>query len=164
MRGDDTAGVFSEDAAKTYETVSAQDAQIVLNGITFNSSTNTFDNIITGVSITVKDVGTTDITITQDTGSIKSELEKIIDGYNQLLQTVQKATGKDAPLAGESSLNTMVSSIFRLISDGLGRYGIIDTASDDAETTKGLLKINSDAFNEFIKIPEAKTVLQELCK
>ena len=158
--GDDSAGVFSEDTAKTYETVSAQDAQIVLNGITFSSSTNSFDNIITGVSITVKDTGTTDLTITQDTGSIKSKLEKIIDGYNQLLQTVQKATGKDAPLAGESSLNSMVSSIFRIISDSLGKYGIIDTASNDAETTKGLLKINSEAFDEFIKNPEAKTVLQ----
>ena len=159
--GDDSAGIFSEDTTKTYETVSAQDAQIVLNGITFSSSSNSFDNIITGVSITARDIGTTNITIAQDTGGIKSKIEEIIKGYNELLQTVQQATGKDAPLSGEGSLNSMVSSIFRLISDGIGKYGLIDTASDDAETTKGLLKINDDAFNEFVKNPEAKKTLQD---
>ncbi len=158
--GDDSAGVFSEDTAKTYETVSAQDAEIVLNGITFRSSTNTFDSVLTGVSITVKDLGSTDLTISQDTGGVKSKLEKVLEDYNDLLKTVQKATDKGAPLSGESSFGSMVTSIFRIISNELGKYGLIDTVSDDADTTKGYLKLNETAFEDFVKKPEAKDILQ----
>ncbi len=158
--GDDSAGVFSEDTAKTFETVAAQDAQIVLNGISFSSSTNTFEDIITGVSITVKDTGTTTISIERDNSQIRNKLESIVNAYNELLDTVNSATGKGKPLAGEGSLNTMVSSIFRIISDGLGKYGLLDTVGD-AETTKGYLKINEDALNDFLNRSDAKDIIQK---
>ncbi|WP_457639916.1 flagellar filament capping protein FliD [Persephonella sp.] len=159
--GDDTSGVFSEDTAKTYETVSAQDAEIVVNGITFTSSSNTFSEIITGVSITVKDLGTTSISITQDKSQIKSKLEDILNSYNELLDTVNAATDRGAPLAGETSLNTMVSSIFRIISNGLGKYGILDTIGD-AETTKGHLKLNEETIDQFLNRPDAKDIIQKM--
>jgi len=159
--GDDSAGIFSEDITKTYETVSAQDAEIVMNGITFTNSSNTFSDIITGVSITVKDLGTTSVSISQDKSQIKSKLEDILQSYNELLDTVNAATGKDSPLAGETSLNTMVSSIFRIISDGLGKYGILDTVGEP-ETTKGHLTLNGDTIDTFLNRPDAKDIIQKL--
>ncbi|WP_029520956.1 flagellar filament capping protein FliD [Persephonella sp. IF05-L8] len=159
--GDDTAGVFSEDTTKTFETIAAQDAEIVLNGITFTSSDNTFEDLITGVSLTVNDIGTTTLTIEKDNSQIEKALESIVNAYNELLDTVNAATDKDQPLAGEGSLNTMVSSIFRIISDGLGKYGLLDTVSDDAETTKGHIKINEEELNNFLDRSDAKDILQK---
>jgi len=159
--GDDTAGIFSEDVAKTYETIEAQDAEIILNGITFTSSSNTFSDIITGVTITVKDTGSSTLTISRDFGNVKSQLEKILTSYNELLDTVNAATDKDSPLSGETSLNTMVTSIFKIISDGLGKYGILDTIGD-AETTKGHLQLNSETIDDFLRRPDAKEIIQKM--
>ncbi|WP_456400149.1 flagellar filament capping protein FliD [Persephonella sp.] len=159
--GDDSAGVFSENTANTYETISAQDAEIVINGITFTNSSNTFDNVITGVSITAMDVGSSSLTIQKDNSQIKNQLENIITAYNDLLTTVNSATGRGKPLAGEGSLNTMVSSVFRIISNGIGKYGILDTVGD-ADTTKGLLALNEDTIDDFLNRPDAKDIIQKM--
>ncbi|RMA93252.1 flagellar filament capping protein FliD [Hydrogenothermus marinus] len=156
--GDDSAGIFSENSTKTYETVAAQDAQININGIDFTSSTNTFENIITGVSITVNQIGTTDINISNDYQSIQDNIQKIVDTYNSLLDLVQNLTGKDQPLSGESTFLRMVSGIANTILDNLGQYGFIESG---ATGEHGKLSLDTTKFQEFMNRPDAQTILQD---
>ncbi|NPA12489.1 MAG: flagellar filament capping protein FliD [Aquificae bacterium] len=157
--GDDSDGIFSEDEAKTYETQTAQDAEIQIDGITFTSQTNQFTGVITGVDITVKETGETTLTISNDYTDIKNSLTAILDGYNQLKETIRLATSEGQPLQGEATLNTIANSVFNIISTYLGKYGLIDTLGD-AETTRGLLTLNEEAFNTFMERPDAKGILQ----
>lgn len=159
--GDDTAGIFSEDSTKTYETVAAQNAEVVIDGVTFSNSSNTLSGVINGVTLTLKDTGTTELTISDDYSAVKGKIEDILNGYNQLKTIIRLATGKGQPLQGEASLNSIATSIFGIISSYLGKYGLLDTEGD-VETTKGLLKLKEDAFNDFIKRDDAKSVLQDL--
>ena len=154
--GDDSDGVFSEDSSKTYETIAAQDAQISVNGINFTSSTNQFDNIITGVSITAKKLGSTDINIHLDKDLIEKNVKKIIDAYNSLLDTVKKLTGKDQPLSGESSFLSMVARISGIIIGDLAKYGFIKSGI----TEHGKLSFDSTKFEEFLQNYDFKTILQ----
>ncbi|WP_457626271.1 flagellar filament capping protein FliD [Persephonella sp.] len=159
--GDDTAGIFSEDSTKTYETVAAQNAEVVIDGVTFSNSSNTLSGVINGVTLMLKDTGTTELTISDDYSGVKGKIEDILNGYNQLKTIIRLATGKGQPLQGEASLNSIATSIFGIISSYLGKYGLLDTEGD-VETTKGLLKLKEDAFNDFIKRDDAKSVLQDL--
>lgn len=159
--GDDSAGIFSKDITKTYETVSASDAEIVVDGVTFTRQSNTFSNIITGVTITVKDLGSTNITIDHDYSKIKDSIQVILDNYNQLKETIRLATSKGQPLQGETSLNSIAAGVFNILTSYLGKYGILDTIGG-ADTTRGLLQLNEEAFNNFTNLNNAKDILQEL--
>jgi flagellar hook-associated protein 2 len=157
--GDDSAGVFSEDSSKTYETASAQDAKIKIDGIEFQNSSNVFEDVIYGVTITANKSGTSELEIVKDNSTVQSNIESIVSAYNDLLDTVSSATGTQGALSGESSLNTMVSTIFGIIADNLGRYGFIDTEGT-AETTQGHLIIKDEAFETFMEREDAKDIVK----
>lgn len=103
----------------------AQDAQISYEGLTINSSTNTFTNI-PGLSLTVNQTGNTTITVNKDSKPITDTLNSIINGYNNLVNTLNKETGKDGRLSGEYSLNIIKSGLYRqlepLLTNGLINY------------------------------------------
>ncbi len=157
--GDDSAGVFSEDLSKTYETVSAQDAIVKVNGIEFQNPSNSFDSIISGISLTAKDTGSSDVEIVKDNSTVKSNIGNVLKAYNELIDTISSATGKGKALSGESSLHSISSAIFRIITDNLGKYGFIDTEGT-AETTKGHLIIKDEAFETFMEREDAKDIVK----
>jgi flagellar hook-associated protein 2 len=157
--GDDAAGVFSENVANTYETISAVDAKIKLGGIEFTNATNDFADILTGVSITAKSVGSTTLTVEKDSGAIKKALDGVLEGYNALVDTVRSATGQGAVLAGESSLNSIVNAAFRALSDKLGAHGLLQTTGT-ADATKAHLKIDAAALETFMNDENFADVLQ----
>ncbi|SMO69033.1 flagellar hook-associated protein 2 [Balnearium lithotrophicum] len=159
--GDDSDGVFSEDSSKTYETVSAQDAEISINGIQFSNPTNTFDSAINGISITAKETGTTTLTVDRDYSKIKSLVKDLLKEYNNLHDTISKYTAKGQPLQGEYSLHTIENTIFNMITNSLGKYGILDTEGT-IENTKGHLTLKEDMFDDFMKRDNAKDILMNL--
>ncbi len=144
--GDDTTGF---DVANSYQTVAAQDAQIKINGILFTNSTDTFSDVLSGVTVTANEVGATTFTIEQDFSAIESSLDSIIKAYNTLKDTINNATAKGQPLSGEASLNTITKTIFDKISSALAPYGILDTIGEGEDAT-GYLTLNSDKLNELL--------------
>ena len=157
--GLDLTGIFSENSANTYETVSASDAKIKLGGIEFTGDTNAFENILTGVSITAKEVGETTLSIVKDHSAVKSALKSILDAYNGLVDTVRAATGEGGVLAGESSLHSITNTVFHTLSDKLGAYGLLQTVGT-AETTKGHLELDETALDNFVQGEDYQAVLQ----
>ncbi len=159
--GDDSAGVFSEDSSKTYETVSAQNAKISINGIEFESSTNTFDSAVDGISLTVKSVGTVTLQVERDFSKIKNTIKSLLKEYNELHDTISKYTSKGQPLQGEYSLHTIENTLFELITNKLGKFGIIDTEGT-VENTKGHLILREDNFDTLVKNGDFKEILKGL--
>lgn len=155
----DTGTTFN--TTSSTEIVAAQNASITLDGITITSQSNTFTGILTGVDITVKQTGSATLTVSDDFSNIKDNINAAIDGYNQLKETIRLATSQGQPLQGEATLNTIATSVLGVITNYLGKYGLINTLGD-AESTKGLLELNEEAFNNFIQNnPDAKQILQD---
>lgn len=68
-------------------TAVAQDAEMVLNGLTLTSSTNTFDQVIDGVTFQLSSasIGTQNtVTIDQSTEQVDEAIRSFVDVYNQL--------------------------------------------------------------------------------
>lgn len=91
------ASTYNSDAAR----ISGQDAEIVLNGATFTSSTGTFS--INGLSITAMQVTGPDeevsITTTNDTQAMYDKIKGFISKYNELIKDMD--TAYNAASAGD---------------------------------------------------------------
>lgn len=134
---------------------SAQNAQVTVNGLTLQNDTNTFNNI-EGLSFTVNQIGSTNITISKDSKPLKDALNSLISNYNNLVDTLNKETGKDGKLSGEYSLNIISSGIFRQM-DELFRNGLINF-----DRTTGHISINNQKFDDMYNnnLSELQTILQ----
>ena len=114
----------------------ASDASLLYNGISISRTSNNFDDLIVGVSITLNEVGISNVTIKQDTTDITKNLETFVSKYNELMSNLNESTKYDSDskasgtFQGVSEIITMKSMINRqlLSVDEQGRsltdYGI----------------------------------------
>jgi flagellar hook-associated protein 2 len=134
--GLDGSGLNQDSPATTY----ANDAELQVNGggastYTVSSSTNTFTNMMAGVTLTVsqKENNVT-VDVANDTSSIADKFQAMVDSANAALQEIRKQTAYDAstrtgsPLTGDFSVREMSQKILSSISMGL--------SYDDPASTK----------------------------
>jgi len=101
----DTSGLsrlaFSAAATNMEQTRSALDAEVLLNGLSVSSSTNTLDEAVEGLTILLNQ--TTDdpvtLTISEDHSSLTQRVAAFATSYNNYLNTVDQVAGYDADLA-----------------------------------------------------------------
>ncbi len=85
-------GSAADDLDMTTVGDGAQDAHFTYNGVSITRSSNDISDLITGVDIKLVDSGTTTANITQDTQSIKDEINSFIEGYNNLIDNLNQTT------------------------------------------------------------------------
>ncbi len=103
----------------------AQDAESKLNGVNMLSSTNTFADIIPGLSITVSEAGKSSVlNLTQDKDAIKDSIQKFVDAYNALNDLLGSSTKYDQDskvagvLQGDSSTVSLQNAL-RMLTQGV---------------------------------------------
>lgn len=123
----------------------AQDAQIRLGGkfdvddtgILLTSSSNTFDNVIDGVSLTVSKThkeGDTplNVNIDQDKAGTKAKAQTFVDAFNTLMSSFDSLTAsgsesaKRGTLAGDSSIRSIESRLNGLLRTDFGGTSLIN--------------------------------------
>lgn len=111
----------------------ATDAKITVDGFPATSSTNAFTDVVEGVTITALKSGTDinnplsgDLTVSTDTNTIKSNIQKFVDSYNDLVKTLTKFTKpvsgdpNSGALSGDSSLRAIQTQLRSLVSNTVG--------------------------------------------
>jgi flagellar hook-associated protein 2 len=162
------------------QTTTGQDASVKIDGVGVTRNSNSFDDVINGVTIDLARVesgSTVNLTISRDTDSIKSSANDFITEYNGIIEfisqqfTFDEETKSSGLLAGESALSTIKSTIQSTITstnlllpadyDALALIGITSDkdgklALDDSDF---LSAINTD-FNAVRRLftPEGSTV------
>lgn len=148
-------------AATRRDLSSADDALIRMGGsfgsggLELTSSTNTFDNVIDGVSLTVNKVhgsGEAALTLTvgQDKDATKSKAQSFIDAYNTLMSSFDTLTAsgsesaKRGALAGDSSIRSIESRLAGLLRTNFGGSSLIDFGI--SADRNGKLTINTQRF------------------
>lgn len=137
----------------------AKDAKFKYNGIDITRSSNTVDDLILGVSLTLnkedKDGESTNVNITQSTEGILEDIKAMVESYNSLINNINEATKYDSEtgLAGTfqgvreiTSITTELNKIINGVSkDGksLADFGI-------TLTKDGLLTLDSSVLNDMI--------------
>ena len=134
----------------------AQDAELVVDGITVTSATNKVENAINGVTIDLKKAAageTFRVDVEPDTGAMTDSVNKLIDSYNTLFSTIKGLTrapvGQPRPaLASDSMTQSLLSQLRSSLStpvagssfNTLAELGIVTTMNGDLEVDDDRLK------------------------
>ena len=141
------ANAFAHSLTGTAATITplstAADAQIRMGGsfgsggIVLTSSSNSFDNVIDGVSLSVNKVHTASdsaltLTVGQDQSATKGKAQSFIDAFNALMTSFDSltASGSDSSargaLAGDSSIRSIESRLNGLLRTDFAGSSLID--------------------------------------
>lgn len=100
----------------------AQDALATINGLAVSSDTNRLDKALAGVSLDLKQVGSSSLTVSADNSAVKTALEGFIKDFNSNIKTMNDLSKYNAetreagPLLGDPSLMSIRSRLLGMIS------------------------------------------------
>jgi flagellar hook-associated protein 2 len=110
--------------ANLVQTVAAQNATALVDGIPISKASNSFSDVIEGVTLNLSKANTpekTTVTVSQDTAGIQASVQAFVKAYNDLNKTISDLTKYDAAnqrasvLTGDAtvrSLQTRIRSVF----------------------------------------------------
>jgi len=147
------AGSFSISGLDTapQTLVAAQDAKVAVGdpaagGYTVSSSTNTFNDVVPGVTFTVGALASNvTISVGSDAGAISDKVKALVDAANSVLGELSTDTGKGAVLEGNYQVNAITQSVLAAVSQG-DASGKSYATSGVQLTSTGTLKFDADAF------------------
>jgi flagellar hook-associated protein 2 len=87
------------------ETLRATNAALTVNGIAITSTSNTVVDAAQGVTMTLKKTGTTSMSLTQDSESIKNAVQAMVTAYNNIQSTVKSLSQFDTKAKTKGALN-----------------------------------------------------------
>lgn len=110
--------VFNETTQNMQETVSAQDARVEVNGIAISRSTNSFSDVIDGLSFEAKAEGVSStIKVEQDFGAVADRVGAFVEKFNALQTTINglsgfnPETGQGGILSGDTAIRAVQSQL-----------------------------------------------------
>ena len=124
----------------------AQNAEIVIgSGSPVVSPTNTFENVISGVTIEAKTTGSSDVSITESYSKVTSFLSDFVEKYNATVELVDSLTvGEEALFRGDYTISSVKIGMAERL-DPLINLGLIDYDGDT-----GKISLNMDRLNELL--------------
>lgn len=87
------------------ETIAAADAVMSINGVQVTRSTNTFENVIDGLTFDISATGTSTVKVEQDLGAVADRVKGFVEKFNSLQSTIDSLAGFNAE-SGSGSLLT----------------------------------------------------------
>ena len=145
------------------QTQAAQDSSVTVDGVTVTRGSNTFSDVIPGVSMTLSKVGTVNLSSTRPNDAITEAVNDFVTAYNQLLSEINTDTaaatsGASAgPLQGNSALRQLKTQLSKLTTTPLNATGTIRTLAELGVSTAqdGTLSVNSSTLSTMLsKYPD----------
>ncbi|MGE5468377.1 MAG: flagellar filament capping protein FliD [Ignavibacteria bacterium] len=136
-------------------TMTAQDAHIKVNNLDIYRTANTISDVITGVTFTLQDTGTSTLAVAKDTSGLGSALDAFVKAYNTAAQQVRDLSAYDsktktgAVLTGDSTARTLSSALTDLLNLSLHTQSTNVSSLTDLGITvqrDGSLQFNQSAL------------------
>ena len=162
--GDNNLTALAVESGTNSRAVSvAQSALFKVDGISFDKPTNTITDAIDGITLNLVSAQSADdiaagktvnVTVGEDRGLVRSNLQKFVDAYNKLIQTtgeltavVQVGEGKQpvtGPLLGDTSIRNLLTGVRKEMTQ-LGESGGFGSLAELGITTGKDGKLSLDA-------------------
>ncbi len=151
----------------------AQDAQVKLDGFTYNTPSNVVTGLLTGVTLNLKAPSAantpTTLSIAVDHGAAQTAVQTFVSSYNTLANAVNQlssynvATGSAGPLLGDGLLNSFISQVNHALNSSvsslkggpfstLAEIGIV--ANVDGTLSADSVKLNSAVTNNYASLAQ----------
>lgn len=138
-------------AANLTETVPAQNATMLVDGVSVSKNSNTVSDVITGVTLNLKQATTAPVTMTvaKDTATINASISTFVKSYNTLSSTLKSlsaynaTTQTGAVLQGDGTIRTLQSQLRAILNSSVtsGAYSSLSDIGIGFQTD-GTLAIN----------------------
>jgi flagellar hook-associated protein 2 len=138
----------------------AQDAKMKVDGIVISSTTNTFSNI-GGLTLTAVKLGTSNVTVQNDSTKITTAAQAFVDSYNAAVTLIKSNSGYNAttkvgqPFSGDTATRTILNTLgsTRTTVPTELSSATLKTLSSIGITMQqsGLLSLDSAALNTAVK-------------
>jgi len=125
----DTSGLsrlaYNSSATNMTEKLTAQNAELTINGVSITSDTNTVKDSIEGLQLQLLDTQSTILNVTQDKDGVTTSITNFIDSYNKLagvisdLTKYDPQTGAAGILNGDFGTRTIISQIRKYMSQNI---------------------------------------------
>lgn len=146
----------TDDASASGAFTAAANAQATINGVNVSSSSNTFDNVIQGLSFTAATTGTSTLTVSTDTETLQKHITEFVTAYNELnsllsISTKYEESTKTAGIfQGDSTIVNLQNSLRRAFSDSSSTSAVFSRLSDIGVDIKtgGKMSINESKLKE----------------
>lgn len=155
-----TAGTYNG-AKNMVQLQGAANADITVDGVTHISrASNTISDVIGGVSLKLKDLGTATVEVERNDELFSTRLNAFLDAYNGLmdslnsLQSYDKQTKATGTLFGDSTTRRIQSEVRNLFSNSVsGLPATLSHLTDLGVSTNaaGKLELDSSVFNTQLK-------------
>jgi flagellar hook-associated protein 2 len=138
------------------QTLAAQNAQLTVNGIAITSPSNTINEAIQGVALTLKNTTSTPSTlaVANDTASIKTAMTGFIDAYNALASQIKSRSAFSTDnktagsLAGDGTLRFMQEQLRGIFMTPASGGTLVSLAQIGVSTQQdGTLKLDGSKFD-----------------
>jgi flagellar hook-associated protein 2 len=151
-------------------TQTGRDAAFSITGIgSFTRSTNTFSDVLEGVTITLKDGGPTDLGVSPDNAGVQSKVQGLLDAYNDVVRAIDTQTQITTDSNGTPQLGAFTGDVVpQVIRRGLASAiatqvsGAFGRLAEVGITTQkdGTLSLDATAFQAALaKDPESVSAL-----
>lgn len=134
----------------------AQNAELTINGISIESSSNELGNVITGMSLTLTKIGEATINVSKDTDKITAKVEAFVNAYNDVINTIKSNTAQGKNLQGDATLRSLEGHLSNIFNRGVGSseslkhlfdIGLeIDKGKTRASEMTGTISFDKDKF------------------
>ncbi|PKF62900.1 flagellar hook-associated protein [Psychromonas sp. psych-6C06] len=146
------------------QTSAAQDAEIVMNGITITRDSNEITSVIEGVTLNLN--GTTEIgktvklSINQDTSKVEEQIQAFVDNYNSTITQMNELTAfngvgaENGILNGDSTIRNIQSLMRGVLNTQVDHIeGSVHSFADLGLLTArdGTLELDSTKFADVLK-------------
>ncbi|MDH5446328.1 MAG: flagellar filament capping protein FliD [Gammaproteobacteria bacterium] len=143
------------------ESQTARDAEIEIDGLTVFSSSNEVDDVIDGLTISLKDTGSADIEVKLNQIQVVERIQSLVQGHNNLIDAVSELSGFDpesriaGPLNGDSTVRTVMNQVRRIMSSSFAhvnhRYQSLADIGITTQSSTGKLTINQSKLQRSIE-------------
>lgn len=171
VSGDDTLQSFMSYGANSNGmevSVVAQNAQLTVNNVAIENSSNTISDALENITLNLNDVttGNQTLTITQDTTKAQSAIKDWVNAYNSLIDnfsSLTKYTAVDAgsdsqssgngALPGDSTLRTIQTQLKSMLSNTVSssNYKTLAQMGITTDPSNGKLELDADKLTAALK-------------
>ncbi|QHE94528.1 flagellar filament capping protein FliD [Pandoraea fibrosis] len=140
------------------QTAAAQNAKLTVNGLAITSATNSVQNSVQGLSLSLIKTGTTTVTMTNNSSAVTQAVQSFATAYNTLQSTMTTLTKYDptgqatGALIGDSTVNLVQSQLQQILNGrlpGVQGNGLTSLAQIGVNfQTDGTLTVDTSALSK----------------
>ena len=140
---------------------SASNAQVTINNIPVSSDSNTLSDVVDGLTIKLnkKTTSAVDVTVTQDTDSVKTAIETFAKAYSDAISAIRVQTLYDegsktsGPLQGDSTALGLLRQLRNMATNSTSSSSVFDRLSSIGLSMRvdGTLSTDSSKLNKALE-------------